>query len=152
MIIYRVDDRLIHGQVVENWLGTFKIKNVVVVSDSIVEDELRKNIMRFSTPQDAELDFVKVEDVKSFNFDNSKNYMVLFEGLDDVLRAIRSGLKIDKLNLGGIHYAKGRDISLGRALFLSENEKNILKEIVENNVDVYMQAIPQENKVRVGSL
>lgn len=149
MIIFRVDDRLIHGQVVENWLSNFKIKCVIVANDEVYSNELCKNIMRFSTPEDVELDFIKVDRLKNFSFDGSKNYMVLFKCLEDVERIVKEDFKIERLNLGGIHYAKGRNFSLGKALFLSDEEKAILKNLIDKGVKIYMQAIPQEKEVSV---
>ncbi|MCX7648418.1 MAG: PTS sugar transporter subunit IIB [Elusimicrobiales bacterium] len=151
MIIFRVDDRLIHGQVVENWLGAFNIKHILVVNDGVKKDELRRNIMRFSTPENIELDFLDVSGISNFVFNENKNYIVLFETLEDVLSAVKSGLKIEKLNLGGIHYAKGRNFSLGKAIFLSDSECAVLRELVSRGIDIYMQAIPQEDGVKVGT-
>jgi mannose/fructose/N-acetylgalactosamine-specific phosphotransferase system component IIB len=149
MIIFRVDDRLIHGQVVENWIPTFGISSVIVANDLISDDELRKNIMKFSIPSNVKIDFLKIDDLKGINFDERKNYLVLFENLRDVWRAVLEGVKIDELNIGGIHYAKGRNFSFGKVMFLSDEEKEILKKLSSYGVSVYLQPIPQEKKVKV---
>jgi len=149
MIIFRVDDRLIHGQVVENWIPTFGISNVIVANDLISDDEFRKNIMKFSIPSNVKIDFLKIDDLKGINFDEMKNYLVLFENLRDVWRAVLERVKIDELNIGGIHYAKGRNFSFGKVMFLSDEEKEILKKLSSYGVSVYLQPIPQEKKVKV---
>lgn len=149
MIIYRTDDRLVHGQIVEGWVPFYNINSIVVVSDEIADDGLRKAIFKVATPMDVEIDFLKLSEILSYYFVEERNYLVLFQSLYDVLRVLNLGFKIDRLNLGGIHYAKGRDISLGKAVFLSEEEKKLLDEIISKGVDVYMQAIPQEKEVRV---
>lgn len=149
MNIFRVDDRLIHGQVVENWIDNFAINVIVVVNDEIANDELRKNIMKFAVPEGVEVLFLKRDDLLGLNIDNTKNYLFLFENLKDVLSSIEKGLKIDKLNLGGIHFATGRNFTLGRVVFLSEEECNILKKLISMGVDVYRQAIPQDPPVEV---
>ncbi|MEF3280283.1 MAG: PTS sugar transporter subunit IIB [Elusimicrobiota bacterium] len=152
MIIFRVDDRLVHGQVVEGWLGTFNIKGLVIANDEVFKDEAIKSIMRFSTPKSVELIFSQVSLLKEVSFNPDENYMVLFRSLEDVIKAIENGVKIDRLNLGGIHYAKGRNFSFGRALFLSEEEKKILNKIISMGVEIYMQAIPQEKMVKLENL
>ncbi|MBP7795647.1 MAG: PTS sugar transporter subunit IIB [Elusimicrobiales bacterium] len=149
MIIFRVDDRLIHGQVVENWLSAFSINHIVVSSKAAVNDELKKNIMKFSVPDGVLLDFIDPIGLNKFIFDDKKNYLVLFESLEDVILSVDSGFRIERLNLGGIHYAKGRNFSMGRVLFLSEAERNILKKLIDVGVDVYMQSIPQETSVKL---
>jgi mannose/fructose/N-acetylgalactosamine-specific phosphotransferase system component IIB len=149
MIIFRVDDRLIHGQVVENWLAAFSINHIVVSSRAVVSDDMRKNIMKFSVPDGVLLDFIDPPDLIKFIFDNKKNYLVLFESLEDVFLSVESGVRIERLNLGGIHYAKGRNFSMGRVVFLSEAERNILKKLIDAGIDVYMQSIPQEASVKL---
>lgn len=149
MKIFRVDDRLIHGQIVENWLDTFSINVIVVVNDEIAQDELRKNIMKFAVPQDVEVLFLGMEDVIRFKTEDSKNYLFLFENLRDVLISIEKGLKIDRLNLGGIHFINGRNFTLGRVIFLSEEECNILKKLISMGIDIYRQAIPQDPPVEI---
>lgn len=149
MIIFRVDDRLIHGQVVENWLSNFKINCVIVANDEVYSNDLSRNIMRFSTPEDIDINFIEVDKLKNFNFDKNKNYMVLFKGLQDVERVVKEDFRIERLNLGGIHYAKGRNFSMGKALFLSDEEKAILKNLIDKGVNIYMQAIPQEKEVPI---
>lgn len=152
MVIIRVDDRLIHGQVVENWIPTFSITDVIVVNDDISSDELRKNIMRFSVPDDINIYFMKVEDLKGITFENTKNYLILFENLHDVYKAIENGFKIEELNIGGIHHAKGRNFSFGKVMFLSEEEKELLKKINSYGINVYFQPIPQEKKIKVAEV
>lgn len=146
MIIYRVDDRLIHGQVVENWLPTYNINTVVIVSEDVLNDEMKKNIMRFSTPQDVEIEYLKPEDLPDYKFNQEKNYLVLFPSLDEVMKVVDKGFKIEKLNLGGIHYAKGRNFTFGKAIFISDEECKILKYLKSKGVYIYAQTIPQEKE------
>lgn len=150
MNIYRVDDRLVHGQVVENWLAAFSINSIVVVNDEIADDELRKNIMKFAVPENVNIFFIKINEAVGFETDSSKNYLFLFENLKDVLACIEKGFKIDRLNLGGIHFAAGRNFTLGRVIYLNEEECKIIKKLISLGVEVYRQAIPQDTPVGVG--
>ena len=149
MNIYRVDDRLIHGQVVENWLNAFSIDVIVVVNDEIVSDELRKNIMRFAVPEGVEVFFVKTDEVKDFSTDPNRNCLFLFETLSDVIKSLEKGFKIDRLNLGGIHFSSGRNFTLGKVVFLNDDDRLILRKILSMGIDVYRQAIPQETPVNI---
>ena len=149
MVLIRVDDRLVHGQVVENWIPTFSITDVVVVSDAVVDDELRKNIMRFSVPDDVDIYFIKVDELKTLSFETKRNYLILFENLYDIKRAIENRFEIKEINIGGIHYAKGRNFCFGKLIFLSDEEKEILREINSLGIDLYFQPIPQEKRVKL---
>lgn len=149
MNIYRVDDRLIHGQIVENWLDAFSINVIVVVNDEIAQDSLRQSIMRFAVPEDVEVFFVKVCEVCGFRVDERKNYLFLFANLKDVLLSVENGFKINRLNLGGIHFADGRNFTLGKVVFLSDDECFIIRKLLSQGIDIYRQAIPQEKPVEV---
>ncbi len=151
MKIYRVDDRLIHGQVVENWLDFFSINSIVVVNDNIVNDELRKNIMKFAVPPGVDVFFIKTDELVHFQSDDSRNYLFLFENLGDVMKCIDNGAKIDRLNLGGIHFIAGRNFTLGKVVYLSDEDCSILKKLISMGVDVYRQAIPQESPIKVSN-
>lgn len=152
MNIYRVDDRLIHGQVVENWLNIFEIDVIVVVNDEVADDTLRQNIMRFAVPDGIEVYFLHVNDVVCFSIDERKNYLFLFENLKDVLASVERGFKIDRLNLGGIHFSHNRNFTLGRVVFLSDEEMEILRKLISMNIVVYRQSVPQEKPFVVNEL
>jgi mannose/fructose/N-acetylgalactosamine-specific phosphotransferase system component IIB len=147
MVIYRVDDRLIHGQVVETWIPTFNITDVLVISESVYNDELRQSIMRFSTPDEVSIEYLKPADLLSYQFKDDGNYLVLFPSLNEIQELVDSNYKIDRLNLGGIHYSRGRNFSLGKALFLSKEECKILKYLKDKNIYIYAQSIPSEKEI-----
>jgi PTS system mannose-specific IIB component len=150
--LYRVDDRLIHGQVVEGWVPELKINVIAVISDDIFKDELRKNIMRFSAPENIKLDFLNLESAVNYlkeNINSKYNVLVLFSNLKDVVEILESGVEIKSLNIGGMHYSAGKNISLGKAIFLSDEDKDYLRAIEKKGVKIEGRGIPQDTPLDI---
>ncbi len=147
--LFRIDDRLIHGQVVEAWVPHLKTDEIVVVSDEIAADEMRRMIMRFSTPEDVELKTLGIED--AFKYLNGApaagNILVLLPGLKEAADMVSKGLKIRSLNIGGMHYSAGKNFSIGKAIFLSEEDRGYLKFISGAGVELEGRGVPTDKPI-----
>lgn len=153
IILYRVDDRLIHGQVVEGWVPDLNITEIVIVSDKIANDDLSKNIMRFSTPPDIKLVFVgldsSVKYLKETAHDSSERIMVLFSNLSDVVELVKKGIRIECLNIGGMHYSLGKNLSIGKAIFLNEEDCAHLRFLNKQGVKLEGRGVPGDKPIDI---
>ena len=150
--LVRVDDRLIHGQIVESWVPNLNIGEIVVVSDEIVEDETRRAIMRFATPDDVDLKIMSVQDaIKYFPkaLESKINVLILLPGLKEIIRLLDGGLKVDKLNIGGMHYSAGKKQSIGRAIFLSKEDCAYFKDIFSRGIKIEGKGVPSDRPVDI---
>ncbi len=147
--VFRIDDRLIHGQVVEAWVPHLKTDEIVVVSDEIAADEMRRMIMRFSTPEGVGLKILGIEE--AFRYLNgapaAANILVLLPGLKEAADMISKGLKIRSLNIGGMHYSAGKNFSIGKAIFLSEEDRGYLKFISGAGVELEGRGVPTDRPI-----
>lgn len=148
-VLFRVDDRLIHGQVVEAWVPHLKTDEIVVVSDEISRDEVRRTIIRFSTPEGVALKILGVEE--AFNYLNGApsagSILVLLPGLKEAADMIAKGLKIRSLNIGGMHYSAGKNVSIGKAIFLSEEDCGYLNFISGAGVELEGRGVPTDKPI-----
>ena len=147
--LFRIDDRLVHGQVVEAWVPQLKTDEIVVVSDEVSSDEVRRTIMRFSTPEDVELKILGV--AESFAYLNGAtsagSILVLLPGLKEAADLISLGLKIRSLNIGGMHYSAGKNFSIGKAIFLSEEDCSYLRFISKAGVELEGRGVPTDKPI-----
>lgn len=150
--LYRVDDRLIHGQVIEGWVPELKINEIAVVSDTINSDETRKNIMRFSVPEYVNLLFYGVkeaaENIAKKDKENT-SVLVLFSNLKDAYETLSKIKNAKFLNIGGIHYSAGKNFSIGKAIFLSEEDCQYLKMIDALGVKIEGRGVPNEEPCEI---
>ena len=90
---FRVDNRLIHGQVIEGWLPYTGAAHLIVANDALAEDLLRQQIMSLAIPHHVDVRFVPLKDLAGTLKECGDESFVLFENLQDVRTAARSGVK-----------------------------------------------------------
>ncbi len=148
-VLFRVDDRLIHGQVVEAWVPYLKADEIVVVSDEIAADELRRTIMRFSTPEGVELRILTVSESFAYLSGGAArlNTLVLLPGLKEAVELITRGLTMRSLNIGGMHYSAGKNFSIGKAIFLSDEDRLHLRSISAAGVQLEGRGVPTDRPI-----
>lgn len=111
MIWFRVDNRLVHGQVIEGWLPYLDARELVVVNDALAGDALRQQIMQLAIPGRIRVSFIAVaETQKIYNSLDSSDIasLFLFADCQDVARVIEQGVHMSRLNVGNMHYATGK--------------------------------------------
>ncbi|MBI4801842.1 MAG: PTS sugar transporter subunit IIB [Elusimicrobia bacterium] len=147
--LYRIDDRLVHGQVVESWVPYLKISEIVVVSDEIASDDIRRTIMRFATPEGVELKIFKVQEAFDYlcGAPAPHNILVLLPGLKEAADLLSKGLKIPRLNIGGMHYCAGKNMSIGKAIFLSDEDCGRLKFLAGAGVGLEGRGVPTDKPI-----
>ena len=123
IILYRVDDRLVHGQVVEGWVPLLHAEELAVVSDEIAGDEMLRTIMRFATPEGVDLKVMTVA---------------------EALTLTEKGIKIPSLNIGGMHYSAGKNLSIGKAIFLNDQDCAALKALSAAGIKIEGRGVPSD--------
>lgn len=155
MIVFaRIDDRLIHGQVVEGWVNFLKATCIAVADDKVASNVLQRSIMEISAPQGLKVIIGGVEDIcrqlRSASFD-AERVILLFSNPSDVLRALKSGLNCRAINIGGMHYIPGKR-KLMDVLAVDDLDLNALKEIAAQSVQVDIQTVPTQKPMPLGKL
>jgi len=145
----RIDDRLIHGQVVEGWVNYLKATRIFVADDRVASNLFQRRIMELSAPQGLRVTIGRVEDIcgQIGTIDlTADRIILLFSNPTDVLRAIKSGLDCRVLNIGGMHYVLGKRKLLD-VLAVDDADLAALKELAANGVKVNIQPVPTQRAV-----
>lgn len=148
IILYRVDDRLVHGQVVEGWVPHLKAEELAVVSDEISGDEMRRAIMRFATPEGVDLKIMTVAEASAYLPEAAKSprkVLLLLPGLAEALALSGKGLPIPSLNIGGMHYSAGKNLSIGKAIFLNDEDCAALKALSASGIRIEGRGVPSDS-------
>jgi len=148
IILYRVDDRLVHGQVVEGWVPHLQAEELAVVSDELAGDEMRRAIMRFATPEGVDLKILTVAEAQAYLPEADKaprKVLLLLPGLAEALALAKNGLKIPSLNIGGMHYSAGKNHSIGKAIFLSDEDCSSLKALSDSGIKIEGRGVPTDS-------
>jgi len=150
----RVDDRLIHGQVVVKWLRHLACKEIWIVDDQLWRDDFMQNVLRLAAPPGVRVHVTPVQkasqELKS-NPNNGHNVMVLVKSPQVALALLDSGLSFTELNIGGLASGAGT-IRLYKSVSASSDQIAALHAIQERGVRVYFQMVPEERPVEMPQL
>lgn len=152
--LVRVDNRLIHGQILEAWVPSVKAVSIAVVDDEVAGDLFRATVIRMAVPREVDVIISGVEefaDKYKYTTGPGRKTIVLFSSITDAVRAFYSGFKFAKLNLGNVHKsqdAQSLRLRYSSCIFLNNDEiENLWKLINDNNVLVELQRIPLDTAV-----
>lgn len=150
--LVRVDNRLVHGQILEAWVPFIKAKCIMVVDDNSASDFFCETVIRMAVPSDIEVNICSVEDFAAnfiFAQGSGKRTIVLFSSIADALRAYESGFRFDKLNIGNIHHEEYK-VCCAPSVFLCETEvHDVIRLLEEKGVSVELKRVPREKAVDI---
>lgn len=155
ILLYRVDERLIHGQVVVGWGGRLEPGRLVIVDDQLASSAWEQELHAMGVPEGVEAEFVTVEDALARlpGWQGSpERVLLLTRDIDTMSRLAATGLlRGREVNIGGIHHAPGRTQVL-RYVFLSDMERRQLEGLTEHGVSVVARDLPGSRGVGIDEL
>jgi D-glucosaminate-specific PTS system IIB component len=148
--LVRVDDRLIHGQVVTAWVTMLKCREIIVVDDDVARDAFLSEIIRLAAPADTRVNVLTIQDsVKDLSQFNGT--LVLLKTPHTALALRQAGVPFDQLVLGGMGARADRK-PLYRNISVSGAELAALKEIKELGVEPVCQIVPTDRAVPLSQM
>jgi PTS system mannose-specific IIB component/fructoselysine and glucoselysine-specific PTS system IIB component len=155
IVLCRIDDRLIHGQVVIGWGRAMGIDLIILVDDQVATSEWEQELYRMAVAPEIEVRFVTVTDAASHMADwqsNGKRGLVLTGDLETMatLRASNPEV-VQRINLGGIHHRAGRRERLP-FLYLTDQELGTLRALEAGGAVITAQDLPTTPPVALRSL
>jgi mannose/fructose/N-acetylgalactosamine-specific phosphotransferase system component IIB len=142
--LYRIDDRLIHGQVVVGWGQPHNIRFLVLVDDLVASSDWEKELYRMAVPPEMEIYFADVDaairDHTRYAADPRPGILITGD-IASMLRLVKGVKAIGSVNLGGIHHRAGRAEKV-RYVFLTPDEEDQLRALEASGVEVTAQDVP----------
>lgn len=149
----RIDDRLIHGQVVTAWLHAYsKVRHIVVIDDKTSKDPFMQEMFSMLVPSGITIEIRSVADaITLFKNGIDKPFMIIVKVPHTIKILRENGIDIDFVNIGGMGMTPGRK-KFFQNISTSPEENEILKGLVADGVKVEIQIIPAQKKVDVSTL
>lgn len=143
----RIDTRLLHGQVATNWTPASKADRIIVASDAVAKDDLRKNLIKQAAPGGINANVVPIskliEAAKDPRFGNT-HALILFETVQDALRAIEGGVEIKELNVGSMAHSTGKTM-VNNVLSMDKEDVATFEKLRDMGVKFDVRKVPNDS-------
>lgn len=150
----RVDSRLLHGQVATAWTKSILPNRIIVVSDAVAKDNMRKKLIEQAAPPGVKANVIPVDKMieisKDPRFGNTKA-LLLFENPQDVLRAIDGGVEISNLNIGSMAHSVGK-VVVSKVLSLGNDDVKAFEAMKAQGIKFDVRKVPNDSSANMDEL
>ena len=149
--LVRLDTRLLHGQVATAWTPDSKANRIIVVSDAVAHDELRKSLIQQAAPNGVQANIVpisKMVEVASDDRLGGVDAFLLFETVEDVLRAV---VPIKSLNVGSMAHSEGKTM-VNKVLSMDKTDVAAFEKLRDMGVAFDVRKVPSDNGANLFNL
>lgn len=146
-VLARIDTRLLHGQVATTWTKSTNPDRIIVVSDNVAHDELRKNMIIQAAPPGVKAHVVPIDKMISVAKDprfGTTKALLLFETPQDALKAIQGGVDVKTLNVGSMAHSQGK-VAVTKALAFDKDDVKTMREIEKLGVKFDVRKVPADS-------
>ncbi|MBR4592830.1 MAG: PTS sugar transporter subunit IIB [Elusimicrobiaceae bacterium] len=151
VIFARVDDRLIHGQIVQAWLPQLNVDEVIIPCTKRNKNSLNQGLLRLSLPYEYKLAFMNTAEIARYVSHSKRRIFLLMDCLQDLADLITDGLQIRSVNIGGMHFKEGSQ-KLAENVFLNPEEKKLLQLIRDLGITIETRAVPNATSISIGEV
>lgn len=149
--LVRIDDRLIHGQVATVWAKNTKVNRILVVSDDVAKDELRKVLLKQAAPPGVKTNVITVGKMSAIandsRFDEFKA-MLLFTNPQDVVTVVKNGAKIKTVNIGGMSFTDGKKM-ITNAIAVNQADADAFNYLSKQGILLEIRKVASDSQVNL---
>ncbi|MGK0600138.1 PTS mannose transporter subunit IIAB [Yokenella regensburgei] len=150
----RIDDRLIHGQVATRWTKETNVTRIIVVSDEVAADTVRKTLLTQVAPPGVTAHVVDV--AKMIRVYNNPKYagervMLLFTNPTDVERIVEGGVKITTVNIGGMAFRQGKT-QVNNAISVDETDIEAFNKLNARGIELEARKVSTDQRLKMMDL
>ena len=153
IVFTRIDERLIHGQVITSWIKVNDINTIVVVDDATATNTFAKRILFAAAPKSITLKVFKLNEAIEYLLGEheEEKIMLMTKVPHPILELLNAGVEIKEVNLGNMGGAAGRK-RFNLNVNASDAEVQDFKDIIAKGTDMYAQMVPSDKKIELTKL
>ena len=148
-VLARIDSRLLHGQVATAWTKTTQPTRIIVVSDTVAKDDLRKKLIQQAAPPGVKAHVVPVHKMIELAKDDQhfggQRALLLFENPQDALRAVEGGVPLETINVGSMAHSPGK-VQPNKVLAFSQDDIVTFTKLKELGLKFDVRKVPNDSK------
>ncbi|MBK1813152.1 PTS mannose transporter subunit IIAB [Clostridium sp. YIM B02505] len=148
-VLARIDSRLLHGQVATAWTKAMNPTRIIVVSDDVSRDKLRKNLITQAAPPGVKAHVIPVDHMIKLAKDDQhfggQRAMLLFENPQDVLRAVEGGVPLKTINVGSMAHSIGK-VQPSKVLAFNQQDIDTFNKLKKAGLNFDVRKVPNDSK------
>ncbi|WP_273398908.1 PTS N-acetylgalactosamine transporter subunit IIB [Traorella massiliensis] len=153
IVLTRIDNRLIHGQVATQWCGVIGANLILVANDEVAGNTLRQGLMDMAAPSYAQTRYWTIE--KTINTihkaSDAQKIFIVCDNPTDVLALVEGGVPIKKVNIGNMHMADGKR-QVATTVAVDDKDVAAFKRLQELGVELFIQRVPDIAKEDINKI
>lgn len=153
IVLTRIDNRMIHGQVATQWSGNIGANLLLVANEDVATNQMRQGLMDMAAPSYAQTRYWSLQktiDTIHKASDRQKIFLIC-ETPQDVLTLVEGGVPIKKVNIGNMHMAEGKRQVAG-SVAVDDSDVAAFKRLQELGVELEIRRVPQESAENISKL
>lgn len=153
-VLARIDTRLLHGQVATSWSKAVNPNRIIVVSDKVAQDSMRKSLIQQAAPPGVRASTIPISKLAEIDDDprfGATKALLLFETPQDVLEAVEAGVELDEVNIGSMAHASGKTM-VSKAISVDQDDIDTLEALKDHGVTFDVRILPGDNRKDIREL
>lgn len=151
IVLARIDDRLIHGQVVTSWSKETQCQRIIVCNDDVANDEIRKTLLTQVAPPGVKSHVVGID--KAIRVINNPKYendrvLLLFTNPTDVLKLVEAGVDIKSVNIGGMSFKEGKN-QINGAISVNDEDIKAFDALNNKGIELEIRKVASDSKSNI---
>lgn len=149
IVLTRIDDRLIHGQVMTAWVKKTRANQILIIDDEVAKDDFMSEILKMSAPAGFDIVVKGLEDAVTFLNEQeteNKRLIILVKAPITIDVIVEKGIVIDKLVVGGMGAKANRRV-LYKNISASDEERATFKKLIDRGIPVVIHIIPDQKEI-----
>ena len=145
----RIDDRLIHGQIVHAWIEFSKADTLLVADDMVVNDRMQQVMLKLAAPKTIKLELLSIKNAAEYIKTHDESIFLILRNPKTMLDLLNEGVELKEINLGNISMTKsetGRKTLL-KNIHVEETDVDCLKAIAKKGVTIYIKLVPDDKPI-----
>lgn len=145
ILLTRIDNRLIHGQVGVTWVNHIGANLILVANDQAADDPVQQNLMEMVVPDAISTRFFTIQKTIDVihKASPSQHIFIVCKNPQDVVKLVEGGVPIKKVNIGNMHFGSGKT-QISSTVSLDENDKIAFRRLKDLGVELEIRRVPDE--------
>lgn len=143
IVLTRIDNRLIHGQVATQWCGVVGANLLLVANDEVSTNQMRQSLMNMAAPSYAQTRYFTIQKTCEIigKASPQQHIAIICETPQDVLRLVEGGVPIKKVNIGNMHMADGKR-QVATSVAVDDDDVACFRKLQELGVELEIKRVP----------